>query len=631
MHSGASRVVWLLLALGACAAPSRVTHEHHVSGTITLEADAYRVRGYDPADPRLVRALDGIEEVLGRRLVLRFNVELMPRYAEFFEYFFDTQLGKLPQRFAAWKASQPRDFAAMTAELRHIDFDYDGSLPGPKAEVGAPSERIRFVLTSFELTDELLNTALHRLYRRSLAVRYLDTPPAAVVPAERKAYLEALTAFGAAHFYQRDGKKPENEEPSGGRSEVMLRTLALEAAAKGSDPELDKLLLEQLLADGGYLRDCYVSHPKFMREVRPGARFLRAEQAWTAWALAALKTLPPEPRYALFELLLLPNQTSPRALLEPRAFPGFSLPEQGFALFDDWVRAGHPTAAGQSEPAADAKTRLYDRVLCPTAPGHRGARRTARNCRPTFYAMAVHTPDARKRLLELAAGTKDDLVFRDIALNLIELASSRYDFPRPLANSAVFDLWKRLEGTPARFRALARSFALEIDTSYDLRELLYDQATRYYRERAADRGVLLFLLARIDGYSRTDVNWKSFAATYGAPISEAELGTYLDQSFLAFEKLRNLEAALGTVSSPGSVVAARLRRYLDDPETEQRTRPMVLRGIVGLVAELNDARGLTALQAELKAYVGTDPGREREYRDALEELRTRVEAASRPR
>jgi hypothetical protein len=410
----------------------------------------------------------------------------------------------------------------------------------------------------------------------------------------------------------------------------MLRTLALQAAAKGTDGELDKALFERLLSDGAYLRDCYLSHAKFVSEARAPSRFLRAEQEWMRWALDGLKTLPPERRYQLFDLLLVPRQESPRTLLEPRAFPGFSLVDQGFPLFDEWVRAGYLTAAPKYETAEDPKTRLFDRVLCPTAPSSRGSRnQRAKNCRPAFYATALDAEATRSRLLGFAVASRDDVLFREVALNVLTLTSSRFDFPHPLAIAAVLDLWKRLEATPQRFRALTRLLAVEIDTSYDLRESLYDQATRYYRERPADRGALLFLLARIDGYGRTLVNWKAFAATYGAPIADQDLATYLDQSFLAFEKLKNLSDALGSLSSPGTLVAGKLRRYLDDPEADQRMRPMVLSGIISLVAELHDSRGLTALQNELKAYVGADPRREREYRDVLEELSRKMAAEPR--
>jgi hypothetical protein len=625
--------VGCLLWVGALACGSNsstVRHEHRVAGTITLEADNYRVRGYDPKDPRLVRVEERIEEVLGRPLVLRFNLSQMPRSEAFFERFFEDELGKLPQRLAAWKRDRPGDFDAMTAELRHVDFDYDGALPEPSTEVGAPPERLRFVLNSWYLSDELLNTALSRLYRRSLGRRYLELAPHAVPAGERSAYLDALSRYGADYFYQQGKADPLNEEPSGGRSEVMLRVLELQAAAGSSDPVLEQALFERLLADGSYLRDCYQTKSEFLRELKPPSRFLRAEQAWMRWALASLSTLPPEPRYRLFDLLIVPQRSSPRTLLEPRAFPGFSLTQQGFGLLSEWARAGHPTAAGEREPAADARTRLYDRVLCPTKPSSRGFRtQRARNCYAGFYATAVSERGAHEQLLSLAATTPDATLFREVALNLLSLTN--HDFPKAPAIASVLELWQKLEQSPARFRELTRLLGVEIDHSYDLREALYDQATRYYRARPEDRGVLLFLLARIDGYSRTEVNWKHFAATYGAPISDRELAVYLEQSHLAFEEFRNLVEGLAPGSSPGTVLAARLRSYLDEPNVEPRSRTMVVSGLVTTVDDLGDARGFQALEAALRAYVGTDPGRERTFRDLLETIdRRKAARAKRP-
>src|SRR6266511_3980360 len=157
-RSRGAGLLWLAGALGCASNPSTVRHEHRVEGTITLEADNYRVRGYSPEDPRLVRVTERLEEVLERPLVLRFNVNLMPRSEGFFEHFFEVELGKLPQVFGYWKQSHPKDFDAMTAELRHIDFDYDGALPEPVVEVGAPPERLRFVLNSWELPEEVVKS-----------------------------------------------------------------------------------------------------------------------------------------------------------------------------------------------------------------------------------------------------------------------------------------------------------------------------------------------------------------------------------------------------------------------------------------------------------------------------------------
>jgi hypothetical protein len=296
-------------------------------------------------------------------------------------------------------------------------------------------------------------------------------------------------------------------------------------------------------------------------------------------------------------------------------------------LLDDWARAGYPTAAASSDPAADPKTRLFDRVLCPTAASARGfGTRRARNCYPAFYAMTVTASEARTRLLAKLATTPDRTLFRQVALNLLNLASPQLDYPKPPAIAAVLELWKKLEPDAEKFRELARLLAIEIDYSYDLREALYDQTTRYYRARAADRGVLLFLLARIDGYGRTPVNWKNFAEIYGAPITDRELAVYLDQSYLAFQEFQGIADALS--GSPGSILAPKIRTLLDEPllREEPRGHTMVLGAIAGALDRRGDLAGLRALRAELARYVGTDPARERTYRDVLGSLQARIDA-----
>jgi len=445
-----------------------------------------------------------------------------------------------------------------------------------------------------------------------------------VPAAERKAYLDALTRSGATYFWQQERapeKKAELQEPSGGRSEVILRTLALQAAAKDAEPELSQLITQRLLEHGRYFRDTYESRGEFVRSVQAPSRFLRAEQAWMSWALAALTTLPAEERYKLWDLLIVPSRSSPRLLLEPRAFPGFSLPKAGNALLDEWVRAGYPTAAPNYKESEDAKTRLFDQVICPTGPDHRGFQRQhARNCYAAFYATSVNSADTREALFQRALTTPDARLFYEISINVHMLASGNADFPRDVAVPAVLELWRRAEKVPARFRELTRLYAVEIDRSTYLREALYDQTTRYYREKPEYRGELLFLLSRIDGYGRTEVNWKNFAATYGAPITMRELSTYLEQGPLAFERFRQLQHALPAGSSPGSLLAQRLKRYLDDPVGEKSGRPMVVRVVASVLQKIGDRPGLEAFARELRTYVGTDPQRERVFRDTLAEV-----------
>lgn len=629
-----SCIGFVLWSCVACAAsPATVRHEHHVEGTILLEAENYRVRGYDPDDPRLVRAEEALAEVLGRHIVVRFNVKLMPRAEDFFEHFFDQEIGKLPRVFAEWKRAKPADFADMTAALRHVDFDFDGSQPNPSFKVDAPPARLLVVLNSRELPRSVLNGALARLQRRSLARRYLDQSPENIAAADRLPYLEALTQFGAAYFWQAIPETPHTAEPSGGRSEVALRLLALQAVAKDSDAELSRRLVDSLIDYGSYLRSCYEGNDSFLRGLPTTSRFFRAEQAWMKWALPALDTLEPEQRYALYDLMIVPNRSSPRTVTDMRAFPGFSIVTKGYALLDEWARAGYPTAAASSEPSADAKTRLYDRVLCPTAPDWRGLpRRTPPNCRHEFWATAVSASDSCEVLLARAIATPDATLFREVALNIHMLANSNLDFPQPTAIAALTELWRRSESTPARFRELTRMYGAGIDGSTKLREALYDQATRYYRTKADYRGELLFLLARIDGYGRTEVNWKNFAATYGAAIGERELGVYLEQSYLAFQTFHRLADALPRDSSPGLVVARRLRRYLADPNAEAdgpSGRVVVLRSIGQVLQRIGDRAGLEAFANELRGYVGADPARERTYRDVMAELDSLRQAPAR--
>ena len=72
--------------------------------------------------------------------------------------------------------------------------------------------------------------------------------------------------------------------------------------------------------------------------------------------------------------------------------------------------------------------------------------------------------------------------------------------------------------------------------------------------------------------------------------------------------------ALDPRVSPGPIAAAKLRCYLDSPWAgrDLQTRVRVITGIESELARVNDRQGLERLRDELRAYVGSDPGRERQ-------------------
>lgn len=610
-------------------------HEHVVSGSVLIEPERYRAANYDPNDPRLLRVSDELEALYGRPIALRFAVEMMPRGSYYLDALFDSELGKLPQVMRGWKKNHSDAFADMTAELAYIDFDYDGALSEPTAEFGKDPGRMRFVLNSWSIPNDLVQRAMASAYRRWQTQRYLERPVEQIPSSERAAYLQALIQEGADYFFVQARKNQgadssATSEPSGGRSAVTLRTLRLAEVTHAQDPKLTQALTERLLADGEYFRDCYENHPEFVSRTPASSVWSNAAQQWLEWAERGLVTLPAEQRYELLETLLVPAQTSPRIARHERAFLGFDVVEFGFGLLDDWSKAGHPTAAGQGQPSSDATTRLYDRMLCPLQSDERGfLGRSAQNCRPTLYATALSDEKGRQRLLSEIRSAKDPKVRALLSGNLIELTRSRWAMPKGSVVPSVMALLRQFEPHRAEWRELVRTLAIEIDASDELREALYDQATRYYRERPEDRGVLLFLLARIDGYGRTPVAWQDFAPTYGARISSSELATYLEQGYLAFEEFHSITPALDGQQSAGAVVASKLRGYLDSPvgKRDLLGRGLVIANIGSELARVRDVDGLQRLRQELRAYIGNDPTRERQLRDAAERLSSLIQSS----
>lgn len=620
------------LAVSCATSAPHTTHHHEVSGEVTLFADEYRVRGYDEDDPRLVRVLQELEQVYGRPIAIRFHVDTMPRESGFFEHLFNQELGKLPRVMQQWKKSHAEVFDPMMAELRHIDFDYDGSQPEATTEYGKQPGRLRIVLSDWRIEDDLVNSVMFHAHRRWLTQHYLNREPGAFAASEQLAYLKALRSAGPTHFATRTPLPDELREPNPGRSDVILATLRLAEVASPSDAELNRELKKRLLEDGRYLHDCYASHPKFVDRVAAPSHFPEAERAWTKWALASLQQLDYETRTALLETLIVRGRSEPRLVPDPRAFPGFDVKAVGFSLLAEWARAGHLTLAGSSRGDVNHEASYYDRLVCATAPTDRGFRTSrARNCRPNFYAAVLVDPRSRERLLDLVATTKDTTLRREITLNLLEMTSSHWSSKEFDAVPAVLDLWQRLERSPKHFKQMATLLAVEIDSSTELREALYDATTRYYHTRPDERGELLFLLARIDGYGRTEVNWERFEEIYGAKIGPSHFATYLQQGTLAFEELSQLWPALGQGWSVSDVLVKHLPSYLEAPmdERHEGSRTTIVRRIGKNVAKHDTLAGLKKLRDLLEAHVRGNPQRERRLRYALDSIRDDVEQLER--
>jgi hypothetical protein len=352
-----------------------------------------------------------------------------------------------------------------------------------------------------------------------------------------------------------------------------------------------------------------------------------AEHAWTAWAKRGLAVGSYELREQLLDRLLVAGRIDPRIVPDPRAFPSFDVTEHGFSMLEQWAKAGHPTAAGR-RTEENATTRYLDRMVCASAESERGASiHRASNCHPTFYAAVLANPRTRSRLFELVRRSRDPILRREVSVNLIELTTSSWGGQQLGSVQAVLDLWQLLGADSALFTEMTRLLAGEVDRSTELRVALYDQSVQYFRARPRERGVLLFLLARIDGHGRTEVNWEHFEQIYSASIEAEHLTVYLEQGPLAFEELRELWPALGKGWSVSDVIARSLPRYLEAPMAERYdgTRASVLRGIGSSSARYDTVAGLLKVRGVLQAFVQNDPRRERVFRDALKSMDYEIE------
>jgi hypothetical protein len=503
-----------------------------------------------------------------------------------------------------------------------MEFDYDSRLDQDwRSSIDATGKRLLVVITprAGELVPEgAVIVAAREAADAALVAKYEGKTAAQISATDYLEYFDYVTENRTHRQKLRDaGPKADVSavtlDPT---ANVLLSVAELAAQAKshGASDALAKCRA-WLARDGvNYLADAYIEALAGVRAAAPGSPFKQAEAAWAAWMKADGKSLGPEERNSIAEAIFpVRNKSFPYGgrLASPGqgdlgvfgavSFPGFDRMQFAFDAFDDWAASSAPLERNDSDP----RWKVWTTIVSPHRRERDGHFDEYGDGAGSFYTHAFARDETKKRLLDYALSKKSEPVTQQIMLSTsAPTHTGRVKDPKLAPLTLYF--WKGLEPDETQWRVATRVVAEELSS---LGDPLFDETVFAWRKYPARRGPLLYVFAHI-AEQKYNYDAKGLERTLGAPVTEGELGDYLDQGPAAWKLLPKIWGALGAYSK-SAVMSQRLPKLLAT-DASRETAGNSLREIAKrMCEEPNGAAERARLHQALLAQVKAHPSDER--------------------
>lgn len=591
-----ARALLLALALAAPAACApraiNVGVNTRVSVIITPEPD---VLPFDPRAARISAATAQLAEVAGHHVALDVDAAMVPEFRAKFEEALGGAFENMTRDLTALRRERPEAFAHSVPQLERVSLRYDALLTRDTAAFD-PATRtltIRGPARGDALVRQgSLYRELDALYVRFAEARYATANPDAVPAAERRAYFDYLR--GASD------RAPETvaDLASSPRASRVLHALRLAELAAG-DATLSRDLRDWLFGEASWFVSAYVHKAELVRAIPADCAFRRAEAAYARWMLAAYPGADEAKRLAVARALFVRSFTSDRAKQGGRSYPPFAWPTVdrfafGLGVVDQWRAAGHPGSLSTSRVPETTEF-----IVCPSV--RRGRATVAPRCEYDWYRDAIETADGRRRLAAALLERGDPTLSETAFIGVRQVSGD------PL--KSTLSLLRAVEPSAAVFDTGMRVLADSADNARD-RPLL-EEARRLWIERPSSRGLVLYLLARIDLYDNGNVDWRGFERAFGSRVDAETVSAYLGEGPMAMRLLPIVWPALAKGFSRSALIVPKLDAFLAAPNIDyepSRSRYGVLSRIVGHLCEEKNVKDLTAVREYLERRVASHPG-----------------------
>ena len=576
----------------------------HVAVSISPSPD---VLPFDPASARLVQVQNQLTELAGHTVQLVVDAALVPDFRSDFEEALDVALENVVRDLGELRSKEPAAFAYAVPMLGHVEARYDAAASAFEARLDPSTKGV--ILSGPAHRDALVPRgavygSLLAAYSQYVTTRFANVGPDGVAPPDRSAYLQFLTGYLPGRGYPKDETLDSaaalGNSTHAARLLLVLRLAELDA---GRDPKLGEALRHWIFEQLDWFSQRYHHDATLVRALPADCTFHRAEAGFVKWLLAAYPALPEDQKLTVAKAIFVRSFSSDRdaqggRAYAPFAFPGIDPFAFGLTIIDAWRAAGHPTqlSPGGTKP-------LFELFACPHPKGERGSRSLGPHCDYDWFRYALDTDAGRKRLLDAVIERNDPAFTEVVFLNVWYAAA---DHPLDVTISML----RAIEDRPAPWRVGFRVLAEERAEVFTGDVTLLEEARRLWIERPDRRDLVLYLLVQLDRYDHGDVDWRGFSASFGGPVTDKELGAYLDLGPRAWSLLPILWPALGKFPR-APIVVPRLDGFLADPLLRAYDSADPHRALGGVVSRMCAEKGtadLAAMHAYLQQRVTSHPG-----------------------
>jgi len=549
---------------------------------------------FNPRAARLQEATAQMTRIAGHAIELRFDAALLPDFKASFEEALIAGVENVARDLSDAKAREPRLFAFGAPLVKRVFCKYDAIASDDDAKIDVKTGEVTITMPA-RSTALIPRGAIHAVMEDAFDDE-LDRRFANVEP-EQADDIELYYHYLIGSRHARHTRSGDLTTQAGLMTDpeamVIDRTARLSARASGN-AALAKQIESRLIDNASYFAHAYDEAPVEVPRAPQNAAFHRAERAWVAWLNRSIDSLPPRSRAEILRTTaVLPynrNRHPGDGTFIAFAFPGFDWLGAALRVVDAWIASGHSANASTSRDQQE----LFDQIVCPFTRDERGHASQSYRCDHQLYEYAfAMTAATRQQFLSYLLAKKDAPFTQATFENLTHLRGD--DKTR-----AVIGVWRAVESDPGTWTIAANVVGEDLAESGDKRELL-DEAGRIWRSHPERRGATLLLMSQVDRYGNGAVDWTKFAEYFGAPISQAEFSSFLDQNFRALSNAHVLLAALGPKWSRADVIVPRLDKYIDDPRVRENDSQDPERALHAIVNHLCDD-GATADLAKFHGY-----------------------------
>ena len=584
----------IALALAACSpASTQVSVATRVAITITPQVDTLP---FDPRSARITAAAE-LAEIAGHYVALDVDAAIVPEFRSSFEEALGQAFENMARDLADLRKRAPRVFAYGAPLLEHVRVRYDAAKTRDEITFDVASRTLSILGPAKRdalVPEHTLARALGDAYRTHAERRFREATPDSIPANERRAYFEYLTGSG----YAKSSEKDVAGLASSPRATQILAVLRLYELAD-FDRALASDATKWLSSEFSWFVQQYVHNGALVRQLPADCIFRRAESAYARWMLAAYRTADDDKQLAI-ERAIFVRSFSQERVEQGKSYPPFAWPTIdrfafGLSIVDAWRSEGHPTAI-----SARRVSRAQDFIVCPEAT--QGDSRIGSRCDHDWYRFALETAEGRTRLAA-ALVERNDPKFAEAAFTALPRAVDK-----PVDTTIA--MLRAVEKSPVVWRAAMRAFLERADNEQDT--AILEEAQRLWLERAEYRGVLLYLLARIDRYDNGNVDWRGFEDAFGGKVSRAELEAFVAEGPIALALLPTVWPALAKDYSRAEIIVPKLDAMLEDPSVRRAPKGgsayTALSNIIGRLCVEKNVADLAALRTYLRDRVQRHPG-----------------------